>query len=116
MEERKMVEELRERGLTIAEIARELDKSLSWVYGRLNEAYAPKGKERVERKEKPTREEELAFEVEEIERELKELKEERIKIDEEINVPYKRSYEDLLEYRKKRDKDVLVPDIVPGVA
>jgi len=108
-----MVREMRKRGLTLAEIALECDKSISWVYSRLDGKYSPgqKSEEKVEGRKKGIDEfEELRKELEEVEEELKEIEKRQSEIAEGLGHSPFRTDEELVEYRKKKDAVVGNPD------
>ncbi len=93
-----MVKDLREKGLTLAEIAHELGWSLSKVNSRANIKYAPKGPNKISRKKA------LLDKLDEIRAKRKKNEEEIERRSEEVNYPRGRSDEDLDEYRERRDK------------
>ena len=112
-EEIAMVRKMKDSGMTLAEVARELEKSISWVYSRYNDCYIPA-------KAKTNKKDTLKSKLIELEERKAVLGERRTKLEEEetgiegeINCPSDRSYEELLEYRKKRDKDVDIAGAVP---
>ena len=112
--------DLRKKGLTLAKIAYELGQSISWVNARLKIEYAPKGGregefESIEKDIKPSvdRKEVIETLLKKLSDEKKIIGEELVKIDEEINCPVGRSDEELVEYRKRRDKEAQIADAVP---
>ena len=106
--EKMMVKGMISSGMTLAEVARELEMNKSTVYTRYNDLYAPaKAREKVSKKE------ELENSIKKDEERIVELEKENIVIDEELNCPANRSDEDLVEYREKRDKDVQIAGAVP---
>ena len=110
-EEKEVVRGMMSSGMTLAEVAGELDKSISWVYSRYKDNYAPV-KDRV-KKVPMSRKEKLEDRLKKDEEELKKIEERRIKIEEGLNYSPHRSKEELEEYRKGRDKDVGVAGVVP---
>ena len=111
-EEKGMVRKMKDSGMSLAQVAAELDKSISWVYSRYNEHYAP-----AEVKEKVVISEidRVQLELDDIKNMLSDLEKEEVKIEEEINSSPFRTYEELEKYRKERDKDVKAPGAVPSV-
>lgn len=109
--EKMMVRGMKESGMTLAEIAKELEMDRSTVYTRYNELYAP-AKAREDKKE-VSEVDKLEKSIAEDEKRIAELEKEDADVDEELNHSPHRSEEELIEYRKKRDKDVDAPGAVP---
>jgi transposase-like protein len=109
--EKMMVRGMKDSGMTLVEVARELGMNKSTVYTRYNELYAPvkvrEGKKMLNEEGK------LKDSITNDEKRLTELKEENAGIDKELNYSPHRTEEELIEYRKKRDKDIGVPGAVP---
>ena len=108
-----MVQEMRKAGWTLAKIAVECGKSISWVYSRLDVRYAPVGSQSEEKVEAPVKEsEDGAGEetLEEIDEQLKEIEEEERRLVQQLGHSPNRTYEELVEYRKQRDAEVKNPD------
>ena len=110
-EEKELVRGMMSSGMTLAEVARELDKSIFWVYSRYKDNYAPI-KDKI-KKTLMSRREKLEDRLKRDRKELESIKERRIKIEEELNYSPHRSREELEEYRKRRDKDVKIAGAVP---
>lgn len=109
--EKMMVRGMKESGMTLAEIAKELEMDRSTVYTRYNKLYAPN---KVKGKKKALSEKEkIKAGIKKDEERLIELEKENTEIDEEINRPLHRTYEKECEYRKKHDKDPKTPGPVP---
>ena len=113
-EEKEMVRKMKESGMKLAEIAEELQKSVSWVFSRVEERYSPvrnsdECKLDATNRELEEEERKLLEEIEELEEEVKSSKERERELTVKLNMPLERSYEELVEYRKGRDEAVEVP-------
>lgn len=98
-----IAKELRDGGKTLAEVASVVGKSISWVSGRVE--MGGESIEELRNQLERLREKKEAIMKGRVERQVKRMEEGR----EEVNSPQDRSYEELIEYRKRRDEFVQNP-------
>jgi transposase-like protein len=110
-EEKAMVREMVSNGMSFADIARKIGVDYMWVYKRCDNLYAKTGAK--EKKKDLSENEKLQIKIDNIKKERSRIKEERSKIDEDLNYSPHRTLEELIEYRKKRDKDPGAPGALP---
>ena len=101
-EEKAMVRKMVDSGMSFADVARQIGVKYQWVYKRYDDLYGITAKKK---KKVLTKGEKLQIEIDNIKKRRNEIKNEREKISEDLNCPLNRSYEDLVEYRKRRDKE-----------
>lgn len=104
-EEKAMVKKMVDSGMSFADVARQVGVDYTWVYKRCDNLYAKV--DAKEKKKPPSALEKKQAILNDIRKERAKIKNEREKIDEEINCPQGRSDEELVEYRKRKDKKAL---------
>lgn len=110
-EEKAMVREMVSNGMSFADVARKIGVDYMWVYKRCDNLYTLTGSK--EKKKVLSEKEKLQIKIDNIRKERDKIKDARSKIDKELNYSPHRTEEELIEYRKRRDKDVGSPGAVP---
>ena len=101
-EEKIMIREMVGKGMSFAEVARQIGVDYQWVYRKCGDIYI---KKEPVKKKKLTKAENIQAKLDNIDRELKRVNERKVKVEEEINCPLDRSFEELVEYRKRKDRE-----------